>query len=265
MITQTRITCMKFTTFTKIDKDVSYVEKLVLEAAYKNGMSLDEKNPDIVFVLGGDGTFLRAVHQYMDIIDNVKFVGIRCGTLGFFYQFEVGDIKQIFDLIKKGNYKDEVHRLIECRLNKKTIYALNEIRFENPFHTLVCKVSLNGEELETFHGNGLLVCNELGSSAYNKSIGGSVMSHDLDLLQLTEISTIQNNSFRSLGSPIVLRPDATITFSGDFYNVIVGYDHLTCNPNGASDIVVTGSEKKIHMLHDPEYSQLINLKRSFIK
>ena len=91
------------------------------------------------------------------------------------------------------------------------------------------------------------------------------MFHDLDLLQLTEISTIQNNSFRSLGSPIVLKPETTITFSGDFYNVIVGYDHLTCNPNGASDIIVTGSQKMIHMVYDPDYSPLTNLKRSFIK
>ena len=256
---------MKFAIFSKNDKDVNYVEKLILESAYKNGFSLDEQNPDFVFVLGGDGTFLRAVHQYMDVIDNVKLVGIRCGTLGFFYEFEVGDIKHVFDLIISGKYFEREHRLIECKLNSKTIYAINEIRFENPFHTLVCDVKLNGEELETFHGNGLLVCNELGSSAYNKSIGGSVIAHDLDLIQLTEISTIQNNSFRSLGSPIILKPDTVISFSGNFYNVIVGYDHLTCNPNGANEFLVTGSNKKVHLVYDSEYSSINNLRRSFIK
>ena len=256
---------MKFAIFSKIDKDVSYVERLVLEACYKNGFSLDEQNPDFLFVLGGDGTFLRAVHEYMDKIDSIKFVNIRCGTLGFFFEFEVGDIKDVVEMIVKGKYKDETHRLIECKLNKKTIYALNEIRFENPFHTLVCNVKINDVDVETFHGNGLLVCSELGSAAYNKSLGGSIISHDLDLLELTEISTIQNNSYRSLGSSIILKPDTTITFSGNFYNVIVGYDHLTCNPNGANDIKVTAADKRVHIVYSEKYCFLDNLKRSFVK
>ena len=256
---------MKFAIYSMADKDVGYVEKMVLQAAYQKGLSLDNDNPDFVFVLGGDGTFLRAVHEYMDKIDQVKFVGIRCGTLGFFYEFEVGDIKRVIDLISTGNYIDESHRLIECDLNNKTIYAVNEIRFENPFHTLVCNVTLDDYELEAFHGNGLLVCNELGSTAYNKSLGGSVISHHLDLLELTEISMIQNNSFRSLGAPLILKADSKIKFTGNFHNVIVGYDHLTCNPNGADEIVVTGSTKRVHLVFDTNYCPLNNLKRSFIK
>lgn len=256
---------MKFTIFSKADNEVSYVERLLLDACYKNGFSLDDENPDFVFVLGGDGTFLRAVHQYMDKIDQVKFVGIRCGTLGFFFQFEVGDIKDLIPLLVNGNYHDEAHRLIECHLNKKIIYAINEIRFENPFHTLVCDVKINDQILETFHGNGLLVCSELGSAAYNKSLGGAVIAHDLDLLQLTEIATIQNNSYRSLGSSFILKHDTEITFIGNFENVIVGYDHLTCHPNGSSDIRVTTSKKKIHMVYTKDYSFFNNLKRSFMK
>ncbi len=256
---------MKFAIFTKIDKDVSDVEKLVKEACTKYGLSLDNDNPDFVFVLGGDGTFLRAVHHYLDKNEQVKFIGIRCGTLGFFYQFEVGDIEKAVELVAKNNYFDESHRLIECKLGNQTIYSVNEIRFENPFHTLVCNVKLDGRELETFHGNGLLVCSELGSTAYNKSVGGAVISHNLDLLQLTEISTIQNNIYRSLGSSIVLKSETKITFSGDFSNVVIGYDHLTCQPDGAKEIEVTGSNKKIHIVYSKDYSSINNLKRSFIK
>ena len=256
---------MKFAIFAKIDKDVSDVEKLVTKACLKKGLVLDNDNPDFVFVLGGDGTFLRAVHAYLDQIDYVKFIGVRCGTLGFFYEFEPSDINKVVDLLVNDKYEDDSHRLIECRLGNKKIYALNEIRFENPFHTLVCTVKIGDELLETFHGNGLLVCSELGSTAYNKSLNGAVISHDLDLLQLTEISTIQNNIYRSLGSSLILKPETEITFTGDFSNVIIGYDHLTRDSGGATNIVVTGAQKRIHAVYAKGYSYLTNLKRSFIE
>ncbi len=256
---------MKFAIFTKIDKDVSDVEKLVTKVCTKKGLTLDVDHPDFVFVLGGDGTFLRAVHAYMDQIDTVKFIGIRCGTLGFFYEFEPNDINKLVDLLLAGKYFDDSHRLIECRFGSKTIYALNEIRFENPFHTLVCTVKIDNEYLETFHGNGLLVCSELGSTAYNKSLEGAVIAHDLNLLQLTEISAIQNNIYRSLGSSLVLKPDTEISFNGDFSNVIIGYDHLTRDSSGATDIVVTSSQKRVHIVFSENYTFLNNIKRSFIE
>ena len=256
---------MKFAIFTKIDKDVSAVEKIVTDACSKKGFVLDKENPDVVFVLGGDGTFLRSIHHYLDKLDSIKFVGVNCGTLGFFYEFGESDVSHIVDIIDRHEYKEESHKLIECDLNDKTIYAANEIRFENPFHTLVCTVTVNGEELEKFHGNGLLVCNELGSTAYNKSLGGAVIAHDIDVLQLTEISTIQNNLFRSLGSSLITNPDSVFTFKGDFSKVVIGYDHLTCDCNGADFIKVRGSNKRVRIIHEQSYSYLSNIKRSFIK
>lgn len=256
---------MKFAIFKKKDKDVSFAEKAVIDNCTAKGFVLDNDKPDIVFVLGGDGTFLKAMHQYLERIDEIKMVGIRCGTLGFFYEFEVEEIAKVVGLLASGDCSIESHRLIECHLGDEVIYAINEIRFENPFHTLVCNVSIDGQDLETFHGNGLLVCGELGSTAYNKSLGGSVISHDLDLLQLTEISTIQNNLYRSLGSSLILKSDTIITFAGDFTNVVIGYDHLTRSSNGVNSIEVTGSQKKVHVLYSNGYSYLNNVKRSFIK
>ena len=256
---------MKFAIFTKIDKDVSDVSKIVEEECFKHSFTHDDINPDVVFVLGGDGTFLRAIHHYIEQLDKIKFVGIRCGTLGFFYEFGPEDVDEAVSLIAKGEVSYSSHRLIECDLNDKTIFATNEIRFENPFHTLVCNVKINGVDYEKFHGNGLLVCNELGSTAYNKSLGGAVISHDLDALQLTEISTIQNNMFRSLGSSLIVKPETIFTFEGNFTNVVIGYDHLTCDCNGAKSIEVRSSDKKVSIIHRIGHNYLDNIKRSFIK
>lgn len=256
---------MKYTIFKKTDKDVSgVVNNLIKECAHHN-ISFDEENPDVVFVLGGDGTFLKAVHHYLDKLDKVIFAGIRCGTLGFFYSYDPDDVSLLVELISMKLYSEESHHLIECDLSEKTIFAVNEIRFENPFHTLVCTVSVNGQELEKFHGNGLLVCSELGSTAYNKSLGGAVIHRNLDVLQLTEISTIQNNLYRSLGSSFIVPSDTVFTFEGDFTNVVIGYDHLTCKCDGLNTFKVRTSDKCVRIVTNKNLNPLSAIKRSFIK
>ncbi len=256
---------MKFAIFTKSDKDVSGAVNNLMKECERHNFTFDNDHPDVVFVLGGDGTFLKAVHRYIDQLDTVKFVGLRFGTLGFFYDFEGEDIFNLVCVLANGDYLEETHKLIECDLGEQTIYALNEIRFENPFHTLVCTVSINDEQLEKFHGYGLLVCSGLGSTAYNKSLGGAVISRNLDVLELTEIATIQNNIYRSLGSPFILPNDTVVTFEGDFSNVVVGYDHLTCGCNGVNIFKVKSSDKKVHIIYDKKHSPLTAIKRSFIK
>ncbi len=256
---------MKFGIFTKSDKDVSGAVNNLLKVCEHYNFIWDNDNPDVVFVLGGDGTFLKAVHHYIDKLDTVRFVGLRFGTLGFFYDFDGEDISYLVSVLASGDYLEESHRLVECDLGDKVIYALNEIRFENPFHTLVCSVSINDEHLEKFHGYGLLVCSGLGSTAYNKSLGGAVIHRDLDVLELTEIATIQNNIYRSLGSSFILPRDTVITFEGDFSKVVVGYDHLSCDCNGVNQFKVKASEKKTHIIYDKNHSALSAIKRSFIK
>ena len=200
----------------------------------------------------------------LTILDKVYFVGINTGTLGFFYDFKEEDISHLFETLEKEQYSIEQHQLLECDLGTKAFYAVNEVRFENPFHTLVCSVKVNDIELERFHGNGLLVCSSLGSTAYNKSLGGAVMSRNTDLLQLTEISTIQNNIYRSLGSSLVLNKDAVITFEGDFTGVVIGYDHL--NTNFDSNMMkVHLSNKKVTIIYPKDFNYLKPIKRSFIK
>ena len=256
---------MKYAIFKKTDKDVSGVVNNLIKECAHHELSFDEDNPDIVFVLGGDGTFLKAVHHYLNKLDKVVFAGVRCGTLGFFYSYDPDDVSLLVELVAAKLYSEESHRLIECDLGENIIFAVNEIRFENPFHTLVCSVSVNDEQLEKFHGNGLLVCSELGSTAYNKSLGGAVIHRDLDVLQLTEISTIQNNLYRSLGSSFIVPSDTVFTFEGDFTNVVIGYDHLTCKCDGLNTFKVRSSDRCVRIITNKNHNPLSAIKRSFIK
>ena len=154
---------------------------------------------------------------------------------------------------------------IDYENDSETIYAVNEIRVENPFHTLICDVFINDEYLETFRGNGLLACSALGSSAYNKSLGGALLPHAFDLLELTEIVSIQNNAFNSVGSPIILDNGTHVTLKGAFRKAVVGFDYSTSENESPTCLDIFLSDKKVSIIRPRSYSYINSLRKSFIK
>ncbi len=238
----------------------------VSEIVRRNNFSLNEKNPDIVIALGGDGTLLRAVHHYLDQIDHIKFIGINAGTLGYLMQFSKEDLE---DILKNRLFDVERYSLIECLIkknnNEQTLFAVNEFRFENPFHTMIADVYINNSHLEKFRGNGLVISSSLGSSAYNKSLGGAVVDSSLEILELTEIAPIENNVYRSLGSSLVLSREKEISLGMDFKYVIVGYDHESLPLDGVESILVKLSDKKLNLISNLNKNNIQILKGSFIK
>ena len=89
------------------------IVELIQKEAEKYGFILDDLNPEIVFSIGGDGTFLRAVHQYIDDIDDVTFIGINTGSLGFFYEFNKEQIPSIMKSISDRTYPLKKYPLLK--------------------------------------------------------------------------------------------------------------------------------------------------------
>lgn len=261
---------MKVTVFTSPNRNDIYFKKYVISAFKEAGFIIDDKNPDVCIHLGGDGTFLRSVHNYINKLDTVKFVGLCIGTLGFFYDYQRDDLNDLINDLKTENYNVSEHRILETKIDyenkSETIYGVNEIRIENPFHTLICDVSVNGEYLETFRGNGLLACSSLGSSAYNKSLGGALLPHEMDLLELTEIVSIQNNAFNSVGSSLIFDADTHVTLKGQFTkNAVVGFDFSTSKNESPVALDIFLSDKKVSIIRRKSYSYINSIRKSFIK
>lgn len=72
----------RFAIVHKLD-DVSQKMARIVKKQVGAFMEYDETNPELVISVGGDGTILFAVHKYLDQLENVMFVGIHTGTLGF--------------------------------------------------------------------------------------------------------------------------------------------------------------------------------------
>ena len=256
---------MKFTIFKKSDKDVSKQANEILSQCEKHGFVMDDENPDVVFVLGGDGTFLKAARHYLDKIDSIKFVGFRCGTLGFFYDFEEEDISRVIEGLEKNIFPSTSYKLLECHVNDDILYAVNEIAIAKTFHSIECVVKIDGVEFENFTGNGLVLCTPLGSTGYNRSLGGAVINHDVDVIELCEISSIQNRLYNSLNSPLILSPKSVITLEGDFSEATLGYDNKSLIFEKLDKITIKQSSKIVNIVYDTEHSPISPIKRSFIR
>ena len=254
---------MKIGLFIKYDAVEKDLESKLVNSICEHGHEYDNENPQFVFTIGGDGTFLKAVQKYLNKLDSVVFVPINRGNLGYFSDFtqdEFGEVLSNFDKYVKHSYS-----LLKAKINDKEIFAVNEIRIENPFHTLISDVYINNDFLETFRGNGLVVSTSLGSTGYNKSIGGAVIDLNMEILQLSEIAPINNCLFSSLKSPLVASKESTITFKGDLSHVMVGYDYLVRPNEDLKEIVFSLSDKKVAILNKKARSLAGKLNKTFVE
>lgn len=245
-----------------VDEEIS---TLLISKISEYNLDFDSDNPDIVIFVGGDGTLLRAAHEYIDRLDNISFIGVNKGSLAFCCDYNFDEIDQLFMDIVNDNYKKQPLNLLEADLEDETIFAINEIRIENPFHTLISEVYIDDELLETFRGNGLNVSTSFGSSGYNRSLGGALLPIDMNALQLTEIAPISNRIYGSINSPLVIKEDSVITFKGDFSEAVIGYDHLTKKKDNLSEIKLYLSYRYINILYKNNHSYYAQVKKALLK
>ncbi len=200
----------------------------------KYNFEIVDKGYDLGISVGGDGSFLRMVRE-TNFDDNIYYIGINSGTLGFLQEI---DIKGCVDFIKRlnsDNYKVENINVQETKvITENKIYkfiSLNEIVIRNrEFKTLNIPVYVDDELLENFTGDGLLISTSTGSTAYNMSIGGSIIYNTLNTLSITPIAPLNNKAYKTLINSLIIPSDKTITFlpSKKFENLFIQVDGV-CN------------------------------------
>jgi len=253
---------------TRGDQNSENLKNHVVERLSQHGCILDEKNPELIISIGGDGTFLRAIHQNLDILEHVSFVGIHTGTLGFFTDYSQSAIEDFLnDVLTNEPTIHEVPLLKIQTSNGKlenAYFAINEMRVENIMQTQLMNVFIDGDLFETFRGTGMCISSQAGSTAYNRSLGGAILQEGLDFLQMTEITGIHHQAFRSLGSPLIIRKDGIIRLeSNDFEKAILCYDHMYTSLEGISKIECSYCRRNIRFARYKNTSYLQRLKSLF--
>ncbi|MDU3176268.1 NAD(+)/NADH kinase [Anaerococcus sp.] len=210
----------------KFSKSIFYKTKQLLEKhGYVVSNSYD-KNAVLNLVIGGDGTFLKAVHDTN--FTSIPFIGINTGHLGFYQEVEVNEIEDFILAFKNDQYQMQELTILQSTVNKRKIESLNEVVVKSNKNQIVrLKVFIDGNFVENFSGDGLIIATPHGSTAYNLSCGGSILHQSLKGYSLTPIAPIYSNLNNAIISPIVLPEDASIDIivsKRDNYHTVFIFD-----------------------------------------
>lgn len=213
------------------------VFQTLMQKLRKAGFILTLKNPDIVISVGGDGMLLSAFHKYEDQLDKVRFVGVHTGHLGFYTDYRDFELDKLVENLKLDTGAKVSYPILNVKLTfengeTRTIRALNEVTIKRSDRTMVVDVIINNVHFERFRGDGISVSTPTGSTAYNKSLGGAVLHPTIEALQVTEIASLNNRVYRTLGSSVIVPKKDKIELvptRNDYYTVAVDNQTFSCN------------------------------------
>jgi len=197
--------------------------------------SITDQGIDLMFTLGGDGTILNVLSIIKDT--EIPIVGINTGRLGFMATIPKEFIAEKVDSIVKGEYKIKERRLLELETsaeveNMPYNFALNEIAINRKETTSMVTVDayLDGEYLNSYWGDGLIIATPTGSTGYSLSCGGPIVMPGSNNLVLTPIAP--HNLY---ARPFVIPDDTEIELhiKGRADNYLVSLDsRLVTVPHG---------------------------------
>lgn len=185
--------------------------RLVLPSRNAPVTSPPNIEPELVIVVGGDGTFLRASHVFAR--HHIPLVGVNTGHLGFLTRIEASQIRPYLNRILEGEAVLENRMLLT--ISPGEVLALNDVVVKNANPSRLAKINVFVGEthLATYHADGLIVATPTGSTAYNLSAGGPVVDPATDVLVLTPICP------HSLSAdPIILPAGKTMRIESDIKN-----------------------------------------------
>lgn len=237
------------------------------------GMTEDPESPEVVLSIGGDGTLLHAFHLFIDKLDEIAFVGIHTGHLGFFADWKPDEIEQLAKLMSgpKEGYERRVvkYPLAEMQIHTSSgteiHYALNEFTVKGAEATLVARLNINDETFEMFRGDGICISTPAGSTAYNKSLGGAIIHPSLETIQVAEIASINNRVFRTLGSSIILpRHHHCDIYPKAHQKIQLFVDHLQIVHDDIQSIRCKVADKKVSFARFRPFPFWTRVKEAFI-
>ncbi|RYG74927.1 NAD kinase [Lentibacillus lipolyticus] len=224
---------------------------------------------NIIVSVGGDGVFLQAVRT-TGFRQDCLYTGITTSDeSGLYCDFNIDNFDEMLDTIQYEAMEVRRFPVIDVQVNGESNFqCLNEVSIRsNIIKTIVMDVYIDDMHFETFRGDGLIVATPTGSTGYNKSTQGAVVDPKLPCFQVSEIASINNNRYRTLGSSFILNEDRTLTLElvqdGNDYPII-GMDNEAYSIRNVHNLTVRLSNSVIKTVKLKNNSYWDRVKRTFL-
>jgi NAD+ kinase len=232
------------------------IEHWVSEAADRETLGRQLPTTDVLVVLGGDGTFLRAAAAVARI--DVPILGVNGGRVGFLSKVEPDALEAVLELLAAGRFTLEPRMLIEARIQRsqgggpadEVHIALNDAAVVRGSQARVVRLelSVDGTHVATYICDGIVVSSPTGSTGYSNSAGGPILDPIARNLVVTPIA-----AYLAAIRSIVVSPRHTVTVRViDAFDCLVSIDGYEDIPLLIGDAVqVRARERPIHVV-EPE-------------
>ncbi len=201
---------------------------------------------DVLLVLGGDGTFLRAASAVIEV--DVPLLGINVGKVGFLSKVEATAIERVLGQLVAGDHGLEARMALEGRILRggagdgagdggqgERLVALNDIVVARGSLARVVRLGVNidGSHLATFVADGLVVASPTGSTGYSFSAGGPILHPTARNLVVTPIA-----GYLTTIRSVVVAPEAVVRCRIiDAHEALVSIDGREDIPLAVGDVV----------------------------
>jgi NAD+ kinase len=227
------------------------------QAADREALHDELPGTDVLVVLGGDGTFLRAARAV--IRDDVPLLGINVGKVGFLSKVEAADLDKVLELLLAGRYSIEPRMALEGSIHRDgqqvpgdRLVALNDIVVARGSLARVVRMdtSIDESHLASFVADGLVVASPTGSTGYSFSAGGPILGPTARNLVVTPIA-----GYLTTIRSIVVGPEAVVrTRIVDAHEALVSVDGREDIPIAVGDVVEVRAIERPVRLVEPEGS-----------
>ena len=147
---------------------------------------------ECIIVLGGDGTLIQAARDLNE--KNIPLLGVNIGTLGYLTDTDMNTVYDTLDSLIKDNYEVDTRMMLDGKIYRgdSVIYedvALNDVVLSRRgiLRVIDFDIYVNGEYLNSFAADGVIVSTATGSTAYSLSAGGPIVQPNARLIMITPI------------------------------------------------------------------------------
>ena len=228
-------------------KTTSYYKSL-----FHSYTDFDNDN-EYIFSVGGDGTFLQSVLQIRNF--SIPVIGLNAGRLGFLADISEDQVNDALVNIFNKNYKIVERSMLEVefsdRENLEFNYALNEMTILKTDNSSMLNVAayVDGEFLNNYWADGLIIATPTGSTAYSLSVGGPILTPNSENIIITPLAP-HNLTIR----PIVVPDNGIITLKvdGRGANYLTSLDSRSVAVEFSTEITVRKAGFKLKTLQLPD-------------
>ena len=244
-------------------------EKKIIEKEYKTFSSHTELDSsfEMLISIGGDGTILRAATLIRN--SGVPILGINAGRLGFLATVQKENIAAFMQFVIDKKYTISERTLLSLTTEPKNEaieelnFAMNEVTVSRKDTTSMITVDtyLNGEYLNSYWADGLIISTPTGSTGYSLSCGGPILTPDVNSLVITPIAP-HNLTAR----PLII-PDNTeikLRVSGREDHYLVSLDSRIASIKNESILTIKKTNFKINMVEIPGETFLKTLRNKLL-